>query len=122
MAYHFLPCDREQPYLMPPSVKDWLPPGDLAWFLLDAVGEMNLGAFYERYRADGNGRPAYDPQMMVGLLLYAYCLGERSSRRIERLCERDVAFRVLAANRAPDHPMIPRFRQGQDGGRSVHGL
>ncbi|MBI4230390.1 MAG: IS1182 family transposase, partial [Planctomycetes bacterium] len=77
MAYHFLPCDREQPYLMPPSVKEWLPQGDLAWFLLDAVGEMELGAFYAPYRADGNGRPAYEPRMMVGLLLYAYCEAER---------------------------------------------
>ena len=120
MAYHFLSSDRDQPYLMPPSVKDWLPEGDLAWFLLDAVREMDLGAFYARYRADGNGRPAYEPGMMVGLLLYAYCMGERSSRRIERLCERDVAFRVLAANRVPDHATIARFRQGHE--KALEGL
>jgi transposase len=105
---------------MPPSVKDWLPEGDLAWFLLDAVGEMDLEPFRERYRADGNGRPAYDPQMMVGLLLYAYCMGERSSRKIERLCERDVAFRVLAANRAPDHATVARFRQEHE--KALEGL
>jgi transposase len=111
MAQNFLSCDREQDFLMPPSVRDWLPAGHLAWYLLDVVERLELEPFYREYRADGSGRPAHDPAMMVALLLYAYCVGERSSRRIERRCVEDVAFRVIAANRAPDHTTISRFRQ-----------
>ncbi|MBI4001599.1 MAG: transposase, partial [Nitrospira defluvii] len=111
MGHNFLPCEREQLYLMPPALQDWLPEGDLAWFILDAVAQMDLTKIERAYRADGWGQAAYEPAMMVALLLYAYCLGERSSRRIERLCERDVAFRVLAANQRPDHTTIARFRQ-----------
>ncbi len=99
---------------MPPSVREWLPEGHLAWFVLDAVGCLDVGAFYARYREDGSGRPAHDPGMMVALLVYAYCVGERSSRMIERRCREDVAFRVIAANRAPDHTTIARFRAGND--------
>jgi transposase len=111
MAQNFLSCDREQDFLMPPSVREWLPAGHLAWYLLDVVERLDLDAFYGVYRADGSGRPAHDPQMMVALLLYAYCVGERSSRRIERRCVEDVPFRVIAANRAPDHTTIARFRK-----------
>ncbi len=78
--------------------------------MLDAVDEIDLGAFYAAYRADGWGRAAFDPQMMVALLLYAYAVGERSSRGIERRCREDVAFRVITANRSPDHATIARFR------------
>lgn len=95
---------------MAPSVRDWLPEGHLAWCLLDVVGQFDLGAFYGVYREDGSGRAAHDPQMMVALLLYAYAVGERSSRQIERRCVEDVAFRVIAANRAPDHCTVARFR------------
>jgi transposase len=111
MAQNFLSCDREQDFLMPPSVREWLPAGHLAWYLLDVVERFELEPFYGGYRADGSGRPAHDPRMMVALLLYAYCVGERSSRRIERRCVEDVAFRVIAANRAPDHSTIARFRK-----------
>ena len=111
MGYNFLPCERELLYLLPPALQDWLPKGDLTWFLLDAVAQMNLTAITRTYRADGWGPAAYEPAMMVALLLYAYCLGERSSRRIERLCQRDVAFRVITANQGPDHTTIARFRQ-----------
>ncbi len=111
MGYHFLPCERDQLFLLPPALQDWLPEGDLAWFILDAVAQMNLTAIERTYRADGWGPAAYEPAMMVALLLYAYCLGERSSRRIERLCQRDVAFRVITANQGPDHTTIARFRQ-----------
>ena len=110
MGYNFLSCDRDQLYLLPPALQDWLPEGDLAWFLLDAVAQMDLSAIEETYRRDGWGQAAYDPTMMVALLLYAYCLGERSSRQIERLCERDIAFRVIAANQRPDHTTVARFR------------
>jgi transposase len=111
MAQNFLSCDREQDFLMPPSVREWLPAGHLAWFVLDVVERLDLDAFYGEYRADGSGRPAHDPAMMVALLLFAYAVGERSSRRIERRCVEDVAFRVIAANRAPDHCTISRFRK-----------
>src|SRR5215216_5329483 len=101
MGQRFVVCDREQSFLMPPDVRDWLREGHLAWFVIDAVGEMDLDAFYVAYRLDGRSRPAYDPAMMVGVLLYAYARGTRSSRQIERGCEEDVAFRVLAGSSGP---------------------
>jgi transposase len=94
---------------MAPDVRDWLPARHLAWFVIDAVAEMDLAAFYAAYRVDGRSRPAYDPAMMVALLLYAYARGVRSSRVIERACDEDVAFRVLAAQQQPDHATIARF-------------
>jgi transposase len=111
VAQNFIACDRQQQYLMPPSLEEWLPEGHLAWFVLDAVAQMDLGAFHARYRQDGWGGAAYDPAMMVALTLYAYCLGERSARRIERRLHEDVAYRVIAANQTPDHATIARFRQ-----------
>ena len=78
--------------LLPPSLREWLPDDHLAWFVIDAVAEMDLEPFYAAYRQDGWGRAAFDPRMMVGLLLYAYAIGERSSRAIERRCREDVAF------------------------------
>jgi transposase len=111
MAQNFIACDREQELLLPPSLREWLPEGHLAWFVLAAVEEMELSAFVAAYRADGHGRPAHDPAMMVALLLYAYAKGQRSSRVIERACVEDVAYRVIAANQRPDHTTIARFRQ-----------
>jgi transposase len=110
MAQNFIACDREQVLLVPPSLREWLPEEHLAWCVLDAVAEMNLGAFYASYRDDGWGRAAHDPAMMVALFVYAYAIGVRSSRSIERRCHDDVAFRVITANRAPDHATIARFR------------
>jgi transposase len=109
MAQRFIAADREQVFLLPPSMREWLPEDHLAWFVLDAVAELDLAAFYAHYRADGHGRPAHDPGLMVGVVLYAYAVGERSTRRIERRCVEDVAFRVIAGNRAPDHSTIARF-------------
>src|SRR4051795_9684648 len=109
MGQRFVACDREQSFLMAPDVREWLPEGHLAWFVIDAVDGMDLDAFYVAYRQDGRSRPAYDPAMMVALLLYAYARGTRSSRQIERACEEDVAFRVLAAQQRPDHATIARF-------------
>ena len=94
---------------MPPDVRDWLPDGHLAWFVLDAVADVDLTAFYGAYRRDGMGRPAYEPAMMVALLLYSYARGVRSARKIERACEEDVAFRVIAGLAKPDHATIARF-------------
>jgi transposase len=97
--------------LLPPSVREWLPGDHFAWFVLAAVEEMDLAVFYAAYREDGHGRAAHDPSMMVALLLYAYACGRRSSRGIERGCIEDVGYRVIAANRVPDHCTIARFRQ-----------
>ena len=95
---------------MPPSLREWLPEDDLAWFVLEAVAELDLDAFYGAYRRDGWGAAAHDPQMMVALLVYAYAIGVRSARGIERRCREDVAFRVICANQVPDHATIARFR------------
>jgi transposase len=120
MGQRFVACDREQSFLMPPDVREWLPPQHLAWFVIEAVAEMNLEAFYVAYRVDGRSRPPYDPAMMVALLLYAYARGIRSSRVIERACEEDVAFRVLAAQQRPDHATIARFLERHE--QAIAGL
>src|SRR3954451_12454311 len=111
MAQNFLPCDRDQEFLLPPSPREWLPEDHLAWFVMEAVDAFDLAPFYCDYRADGHGRAAHDPQMMVALLLYAYATGTRSSRAIERHLIDDVAFRVIAAGQCPDHATIARFRR-----------
>ena len=111
MPQNFIACDREQELLLPPNLKEWLPEDHLAWFVLATIEEMDLSAFYGAYRGDGHGRPAHEPGMMLALLLYAYCKGQRSSRVIERECVEEVAYRVIAANQRPDHTTIARFRQ-----------
>jgi transposase len=110
MPQNFLSCDRDQELLLPPSLRDWLPADHLAWFVMEAVDELELELFYAAYRADGHGRAALDPSMMVSLLVYAYAVGVRSARAIERRCREDVAFRVITANQTPDHATIARFR------------
>src|SRR3954452_24217246 len=110
MAQNFIGCDREQELLLPPSLREWLPQEHLAWFVLDAVGELDLAAFYAGYRDGGWGRAALDPAMMVALFVYAYAIGVRSSGAIERRCHDDVAFRAITANHAADHATIARFR------------
>ncbi|HEY2056464.1 MAG TPA: transposase [Solirubrobacterales bacterium] len=110
MPQNFLRCDRDQPLLLPPDLRDWLPEDHLASFVIESVGALDLSAFYAAYRSDGHGRSAHDPQMMVALLLYAYATGERSSRKIERRLREDVAYRVISADRVPDHATVARFR------------
>ena len=110
MAYNFLACDRDQAFLLPPDLRDWLPADHLAWFILDVVDQLDLGPFLAAYRADGHGRAAYQPRMLLAVLLYGYCTGIRSSRQIERRCHEDLAFRVLSGNSTPDHVTIARFR------------
>jgi transposase len=109
MAQNFIDCDREQAFLMPPSLRDWLPEDHLAWFVIETLGRLDLGEFYAAYRADGHGRAAYEPSMMVSLVLYAYSTNVRSSRAIERHCRQDIAYRVITGNRVPDHATIARF-------------
>ena len=94
---------------MPPSLRDWLPEDHLAWFVIDTVERLELKPFYEAYRSDGHGRAAYEPAMMVSLLAYSYATGEYSSRGIERHCRQDIAYRVITANRVPDHATVARF-------------
>src|SRR5215207_6343063 len=110
MGQNFITCDRDQELLLPPSLREWLPEDHLAWFVVEAVAALDLDAFYGAYRSDGWGAAAHDPAMMVALLVYAYSIGVRSARGIERRCREDVAFRVICANQAPDHATIARFR------------
>jgi transposase len=107
---NFLFPQRDQPMLMPVDMRDWLPEDDLVFVVLDAVATLELCGFRRSYRSDGHGRAAYDPQMMIALLLYAYCQGERSSRVIEQRYVRDVAYRVIVGGLHPDHATIARFR------------
>jgi transposase len=109
MAQNFIEGCREQGFLLPPDVREWLPADHLAWFVLDAVGEMDLSALYAAYRADGHGRAAYEPSLMVALILYGFATKVRSSRAIECHCRRDVAYRVITGNLVPDHATIARF-------------
>jgi transposase len=120
MAQRFIGGDREQAFLMPPDVRDWLSEGHFAWFVLDAVAALDLEEFCAAYRDDGRSRPAYEPSMMVALLLYAYARGVRSARAIERACEEDVAQRVIAAQQKPDHATIARFVERHE--RALAGL
>ena len=110
MGQNFIACDRDHELLLPPSLREWLPEDHLAWFVVEAVAALDLDAFYGAYRSDGWGAAAHDPAMMVALLVYAYAIGVRSARGIERRCREDVAFRVICANRVPDHATIARFR------------
>jgi transposase len=109
MPQNFIESRCEQGFLLPPDVRDWLPADHLAWFVIDAVRAMNVAAFYGAYRADGHGRAAYQPSMMVTLLMYAYATKQRSSRGIEGHCRQDVAYRVITGNVVPDHATIARF-------------
>jgi transposase len=111
MAMNFIGCERGQLLLMPPSLTEWLPDDHLVWTVLGAVEQMDLDRFYESYRLGGAGRPAYDPAMLVALLLYSYARGTRSSRAIERECWEDVAYKVITTMRTPDHSTIAEFRK-----------
>jgi transposase len=120
VGFNFLDGDVDQGFLLPPDMREWLDPSHLAFFVMDAVDQFDLSVFESGYRSDGRGGAAYAPKVMVRLLLFAYCEGVRSSRQIERRCGRDVAYRVLAGNRVPDHATIARFRNShQQGLRSV---
>ncbi|MFM7268879.1 MAG: IS1182 family transposase [Cyanobium sp.] len=108
----FRPWNPEQTLLLPPSPVEWLPENHLVFFLLDLAAELDLEAIHAPYRQkDPRGEKAYDPRMMVVLLLYAYCVGVPSSRKIEKACWEDAAFRVLTGNQQPDHSRISDFRR-----------
>lgn len=111
MSKTFRPYEPDQDFLMPASMRDWLPSDHLAYFISDVVGQLDFSVIMERYADEERGYPPYHPAMMVKVLLYAYCIGIASSRKIEkRLCE-DIAFRVLAANNTPDFRTISDFRK-----------
>jgi len=111
MPTTFRPCAPDQSLLFPPSPRDWLPEGHLAFFIADTVAALDLAALYTPYEGDGRRNQPFDPQMMVTVLLYAYATGTCSSRRIARKLEEDVAYRVLAAGNFPAHRTIAEFRQ-----------
>lgn len=109
MAHFYVGADRDQQFLMPLSMADWLDEGHLAWFVIDVVAQIDTARLHARHPNDGVGRPAYDPDMMLALLFYAYGSGLRSSRRIEAACRSDAAFRVICGSATPDHATICRF-------------
>ena len=113
VAHGYIPVDRGQLFLIPPDMREWLPENHLVWWLLAVVERLDTKVLHRRRRRGGQGRAGYDPDMLLALLVYAYCTKVRSSRQIERLCETDVAYRVICAGRVPDHSTIARFRQEQ---------
>ena len=111
MSKTFRPYEPDQIFLLPASMREWLPDDHLAYFISDVVDHLDLSGIMERYAGEERGYPPYHPAMMVKVLLYAYCVGVASSRKIEKhLCE-DIAFRVLAANNTPDFRTISDFRK-----------
>ncbi len=101
---------RSQLLFLPPDMMSWLPEGHLAHFVIDTVGELDLSEIYSSYDGSKGGQPAYHPAMMVGLLLYAYCTGLPSSRKIERATYESIPFRVISGDEHPDHDTISAFR------------
>lgn len=109
MAFDYVRANRYQELLLPTCMADWLEEGHLAWFVIEVVAKLDTATLHDRHPNDGVGRPAYDPDMMLALLLYAYATGIRFSRRIEAACRTDAAFRVITGGLTPDHATIARF-------------
>ena len=107
----FLNYEPGQLLLLPPDLRDWLEEGHLAYFILDVVETLDLSEIYASYDGSRGGRPGFDPRLLVGLLVYGYCVGVRSSRKIEKATYESVPFRVLAANQHPDHATVAEFRR-----------
>lgn len=114
MAKGYRPVVRDQQFLLPPNMSDWLAGDHLVWFVLDVVEQLDTSVLHSGRRIGGVGRAGYDPDMLLALLIYGYATGQRSSRRIERLCADHVAYRVLCAQDPPDHTTIARFRAAHD--------
>lgn len=112
MSKTYQPWTQDQAYLLPPSMRDWLPEDHLVWFILDVVSQLDMGAIEDAIQSkDARGQRPYHPSMMVALLVYAYCTGVYSSRRIERACQEDVAFRVITGNVQPYFTTVNEFRR-----------
>jgi transposase len=116
MALGYRRVDRDQQFLFPPDMREWLPESHLVWFVIEAVEQLDTSGFCERSLLGGVGRAGFDPEMLVTLLVYGYARGVRSARQIARLCEVDVAFRVVCAQDAPEHSTISRFRAAHEDG------
>ena len=110
MAKGYRPVQRDQPFLLPPDMREWLPDDHAVWLVIGAVDRLDTSAVHAVRRTGGAGARGYDPQMLVTLLIWSYACGVTSSRRIEELCRTDVAFRVICAGDVPDHVTIARFR------------
>ena len=111
MSKTYRAWDPDQTYLLPPSPRDWLAEGDLVYFMLEVVQTLDLSAITRKYEKEDRGAPPYHPRMMVTLLLYSYCVGVYSSRRIQKRCERDAAYRVIVGEDVPDFRTISDFRK-----------
>ncbi len=111
MAYNFISSDRDQMYLLPPDMRDWLPGNHLVWFIMEIVSHLDLTPFYQHYNPKKEGRAAYNPSIMTALYFYSYCTGVRSSRKIEQLCNKSVPFRIISGDHHPDYTTISRFRK-----------
>ena len=111
MSKTYLPYDPDQQLLLPAALREWLPDDHLAYFISDVVDQLDLSSITARYEGERRGGPPYHPRMMVKVLLYGYCVGVASSRRIAQRLHEDIAFRVLAANNTPDFRTISDFRK-----------
>ena len=107
--YHTRGREIEQLYLLPENIKDWVPEDDFSLILVDLISVLDLSPIYNQYRSDGQGSAFYNPEIMVGLSLYTYFQGTRSSRQIEKMCRYDVGYRIVTRNSFPDHSTISRF-------------
>jgi transposase len=112
MAKGYRPVERDQPFLLPPDMREWLPGGHPVWLVIEAVGLMETKVFHEGRKTGGAGAAGYDPDMLLTVLVWAYAHRVTSSRRMERLCQSDVAFRVICGGNLPDHVTFARFRAG----------
>ncbi|WP_201453011.1 transposase, partial [Rhodococcus sp. T7] len=112
VAKGYRPVNRDQQFLLPPDMREWVPANHPVWTVIEIVDtHLDTSAFHASRRTGGAGRAGYDPDMLVTLLIWAWSRGMRSSRQIERACTEDVAFRVICAGNAPDHVTISRFRK-----------
>ena len=114
MALGYRRVDRDQQFLLPPDMREWLPESHLVWFVIESVEQLDTSGFHERSVLGGVGRAGFDPEMLLMLLVYGYAQGVRSARQIARLCEVDVGFRVICAQDAPQHSTISRFRAAHE--------
>lgn len=119
MAREYRPWNLDQGFLIPPDIREWLDPDHVVWMVIDAVAAMDTTAFHQarpgrKSKTATQGARGYNPDALLALLIYAYAVGQRSSRKIEALCWTDVAFRVVCGNDIPDHTVIARFRQRHD--------
>jgi transposase len=116
MAMGYRPVDRDQQFLLPLDMREWLPSSHLVWFVIETVEQLDTSGFCGRSVLGGVGRAGFDPEMLVTLLVYGYARGVRSARQIARLCEVDVAFRVICGQDAPEHSTLSRFRAAHEDG------